>query len=352
MADAGLSWSVLRPLRPVFLAGAAALAWLAFSAPAADANNPHDQSSLLGGIASTVSSVGNGAGNGLGNAAGGASAALVPGPAAVPSEPVDAEPVDAEPVAAPVDAEPETRVAPVVAGITGPVDTFLAEQPVSDILPSEPAAVVADPVVAVADTAVADITDTIFQPVTDTLPVDLPVESISDVPTGTPPLIPPVVTPIADVLDVVDVVVAPADEAPPLAAPAKASVARTSGADVGTAYSPGASLLALTAAGESPSPHLANSGSSGPGDSPGSSSPALPAGGGSPAGGGTQTPEALLPVSPSGSGSGQSSGSPAASAAWLSSPFEYLPPAGIVPVSGPLQHIPSPVAIDPGSSPD
>src|SRR6476661_6343815 len=99
MADAGLSWSVLRPLRPVFLAGAAALAWLAFSAPAADANNPHDQSSLLGGIASTVSSVGNGAGNGRGNAAGGASAALVPGPAAVPSEPVDAEPVDAEPVA-------------------------------------------------------------------------------------------------------------------------------------------------------------------------------------------------------------------------------------------------------------
>lgn len=351
MADAGLSWSVLRPLRPVFLAGAAALAWLAFSAPAADANNPHDQSSLLGGMASTVSSVGNGAGNGLGNAAGGASAALVPGPAAIPSEPVNAGPVDAGPVAAPVVA-PETLVAPVVAGITGPVDTFLAEQPVSDILPSEPAAVVADPVVAVADTAVADITDTIVQSVTDTLPVDLPVESISDVPTGTPPLIPPVVTPITDVLDVVDVVVAPADQAPPLAAPAKASVARTSGADVGTAYSPGASLLALTAASESPSPHLANSGSSSPADSPGSSSPALPAGGGSPAGGGTQTPEALLPASPSGSGSGQSSGSPAASAAWLSSPFEYLPLAGIVPVSGPLQHIPSPVAIDPGSSPD
>lgn len=349
MTDAGLSWSVLRPLRPVFLAGAAALAWLAFSAPAADANNPPDQSSLLGGIASTVSSVGNGVGNGLGNAAGGTSAALVPDhPAAVPSEPVNAVPVDAEPVA-PVTAAPETRLAPVVAGITGPVDTFLGEQPVSDILPPEPAAVVADPVVALADTAVADITDTVVQPVTDTLPVDLPVESISDVLTGTPPLTTPVVTPITDV---VNVVVALADQAPPLPAPANASVASTIGADFGTAYTPGASILALTAASEWPSPHLANSGSSGPGDSPESSSPALPAGGGSPAGGGTQTPEALLPASPSGSGSGQSSGSPVASSAWLSSPFEYVPLTGIVPVGGPLQRIPSPVAIDPGSSPD
>lgn len=352
MANTGLSWSVLRPLRPVFLAGAAALTWLALSAPAADANNPHDQSSPLGGIASTVSSAGNGAGNGLGNAAGGAAAALVPDHSAdAASEPVNAVPVNAEPVTEPVTPTPETVLAPVVSGITEPVDTFLGELPAPDILPPDPVAIVTDPVVALADTAIADITDTVVQPVTDTLPVDLPVEPISDVLTGTPPLTTPVVTPITDVLDVVDDVVALADQAPLLPAPLDAPVARTGGTGVGTAYSPGVSLLAATAASESPSAHLANSGSSGSGDSPGSS-PALPSGGGSPAGGGTQTPEGLFPASPSGSGSGQSSGGPAASAAWLSSPFEYLPLTGIVPVSGHLQHIPSPVAIDPGSSPD
>ncbi|HEY1158160.1 MAG TPA: hypothetical protein VGE95_17965, partial [Arthrobacter sp.] len=62
--------------------------------------------------------------------------------------------------------------------------------------------------------------------------------------------------------------------------------------------------------------------------------------------------EALLPAPASGSGSGASSGGPSASAAWLNSPFEYLPLMGFVPVRGPLQHVPSPVAIDPGSSPD
>ncbi len=365
MANAGLSWSVLRPLRPVLLAGAAAMAWMAFSAPAAEADNHHEQPSLLGGITSTVSSASNGVGKAVGNAASGAPAAhapkrfaAAPHPASLPmTERITDAPgaISSVPVPTPVTAVAGTVWVPVVAEVTKPVDTAVGALPVADILPVDTVAAVTDPVVTVAETAVADIAENVAVPVTDTLPVDLPVEPITDLTAGTPALSTPVVTPITDV--VVDGVQEVADRVPAvLPAHGNAPVARTGdtsvgGTSAGTAYFPAVSLVAATSASGAPSTNPAGSGSSGSGESPGSS-PALPAGGGSPAGGRTHLPEALLPASPSGSGSGQSSGGPAASAAWLSSPFEYLPMTGNVPVSGPLQHIPSPVAIDPGSSPD
>jgi hypothetical protein len=235
-----------------------------------------------------------------------------------------------------------------VAEITGPVDTLLSELPAPAILPPAPVAVVTDPVVALAHAAAADIAGTVGQPVTDTLPVDLPVEPISDLLAGAPPLITPVVTPIAGAVEVVNNVVPVADRA--ASAPGSPPAARPDGPALGTATPPLPSVLAATGARGTLSTHSRSSGSSSSGDSP-ASSPASPAGGG-PAGDATRVLEALLPASPSGSGSGQSSGGPAASAAWLSSPFDYLPLTGLVPVSGPLQHVPSPVAIDPGSSPD
>lgn len=365
MANAELSWSVLRPLRPVLLAGAAAMAWLAFSAPAANAD-PHDQPSLLGGITSTVSSVGNGGGKTAGNAAGGATAAhapdfsaATPQPASLPApQPTADTPaaVVSVPVPTPVAAVAETVLVPVVDEVTQPIDTVAGALPVADILPAGTVAAVTDPVVALADTAVADTAENVLLPVTETLPVDLPVRPISDLVPGIPSLVTPVVTPITDVLDTVASGQAVENRVPVLTVLGDVPVARTDdtsggGTSGGTAYSPQVSLLAAASASAAPSTHPGRSGSSGLGENPGST-PALPVGGGSPAGGSTQLPEALLPASPSGSGSGQSSGGPAASAAWLSSPFEYLPITGIVPVSGSLQHIPSPVAIDPGSSPD
>lgn len=365
MANAGLSWSVLRPLRPVLLAGAAAMAWLAFSAPTANADS-QTQPSLLGGITSTVSSVGNGVGKAVGNAAGGAPAAHAPDHSAatpqpaslpVPQRITDTPPaVVSVPVPTPVAAIAETVLVPVAAEVTRPINTVAGALPVADILPADTVAAVTDPVVALADTAVADIAENVLLPVTDTLPVDLPVQPISDVVPGIPSLVTPVVTPITDVLNAVDGVQAVEKRVPVLTFPGTVPVARTDhtsgGGTIGdAAYSPRVSLLAAASASGAPWTHPGRSGSSGSGENPGST-PALPVGGGSPAGGSTQLPEALLPAAPSGSGSGQSSGGPAASAAWLSSNFEYLPITGIVPVSGPLQHIPSPVAIDPGSSPD
>ena len=75
---------------------------------------------------------------------------------------------------------------PVVAEVTGPIDTDAGAFPVAEILPADTVAAVTDPVFAVADTAVAGISENVVLPVTDTLPIDLPVEPISDLVAGYP----------------------------------------------------------------------------------------------------------------------------------------------------------------------
>lgn len=71
-----------------------------------------------------------------------------------------------------------------------------------------------------------------------------------------------------------------------------------------------------------------------------------------PNGTGLPAPDALPAAPGSGSGNTTASGGPAGGAAWLPSPYLVMPTAGADPIRGPLQHVHSAVAADPGSSPD
>lgn len=394
MTVAALSWSALRP---VLLAGAATVAWLAVSAPAADADNPHQSDSVGSTISSAVSSV-----KGDVDSVAGSVGALVSSaaheaqagaqstpavtplplpaadpagipealPAAVAPAPAEQPPAVAPPTAAPApsaptEAPPVAVVAPVVADVAEPVDAALGGLPLGEALPEDTLAGIADPVVAVADGALTGAAETIVKPVaeavrpvaevvkpvtdavapvTDALPVELPLQPVTDVLTQAP-----VTAPVADAL--AGIVSVP-EQLPAVGAAELGGTAANRETFSGTVAWPSV-VSALPAEPVSGSPAHASHAVTPKTAAPTGSAPKVPAGGDSPSGGDrTPAPEALLPAPASGSGSGTSSGGPSASAAWLNSPFEYLPLMGFVPVSGPLQHVPSPVAIDPGSSPD
>lgn len=394
MIIAALSWSALRPVRPVLLAGAAAVAWLTLSAPAADADNSHQSDSLGQSISSAISSV-RGSADSLAESVGAlgssqaheARAAAQPSPAVAPlplpavdpaaipatvAPATDAQPsVEAPPPVAPAPSTPAAPtpvavVAPVVADIVEPVDTALGGLPLGGAIPDDTLTGVTDPVASVADGALTDTAETIVSPVAEVVkpatdvakpitdvvsPVTdaLPVDPVTDVLTQTPPLTAPVTAPTKDV------VTGTGTDPEPLPAVGLAETGQISAspgassgiaAESAVAFAPPVQVAAGSPAhySHAVAPKTA---------SPMGSAAKVPAGGDLPSGGeGTPSPEALLPSPASGSGSGTSSGGPSASAAWLNSPFEYLPLMGFVPVSGPLQHVPSPVAIDPGSSPD
>jgi hypothetical protein len=400
MTIAALSWSALRPLRPVLLAGAAAVAWLAVSAPAADADNRSD--SLGGSISSAVSSV-----KGSADSVAGSVGALVSSealdvraaaqptpavasphlpavdPAAIPAPlPATVAPVTAAqpsvvapppvtPVpSTPPEPTPVAVVAPVVADIVEPVDTALDGLPLGGSIPDGTLAGVTDPVASVADGALTDTAETIVQPVaevvkpvadvvkpvtdvvgpvTEALPVELPVAPVTDVLTQVPSLTAPIIAPAKDV---VTGIVADPGWLPAVGLAETGQTSASPGAWPGMLAGPSVvSPPAVQPVDGSPA-HFSHDVAP-KAAIPTGSAPKVPAGGGSPSGDdGTPSPEALLPSPASGSGSSTSSGGPSASAAWLNSTFEYLPLKGFVPVSGPLQHVPSPVAIDPGSSPD
>ncbi|MGO4192079.1 hypothetical protein AB4Y67_10460 [Arthrobacter sp. YAF17] len=92
------------------------------------------------------------------------------------------------------------------------------------------------------------------------------------------------------------------------------------------------------------------------GSAPGGTAPPAPGGndhpGPWPQGTGLPAPNALPAAPGSGSGSAFSSGGPGSAAAWLPSQYLVIPTAGAEPIRGPLQHVHSAVAADPGSSPD
>ncbi|WP_144674192.1 hypothetical protein [Arthrobacter sp. U41] len=71
-----------------------------------------------------------------------------------------------------------------------------------------------------------------------------------------------------------------------------------------------------------------------------------------PNGTGLPTPNALPAAPGSGTGNTASSGGPGCGAAWLPNQYLVIPTAGAEPVRGPLQHVHSADAADPGSSPD
>lgn len=355
MASSMSPWSLLRPLRPVLIAGAAAVAWLSFSASAADASTQQGHDSLLGGITAPATSASSGT-NDLGITARALKVTDTLAPAAQPD--VSAVPVLAPPAqavdagAVPAPAAAAEYGHSLLRGIVAPVESAAHTLTTSEVLPAQ----VTAPVVSLADTAVDRVADTVAQtvvaPAAEAAP-DLapPLKSISDVVSRAPSLI-EAVAPVQGAREEVDSAAA-ADVAQAL------PVTLNSGSsDQAEGAAQSAAPAANTAAGNArirDQLSLANSillGASGPARAA-QSLLALSGKGGTAAGGDNRLGP-LLPTSPpgSGSGSGQSSGGPFASAAWLTSPFEHLPPAGLLAVRGPLQHIPSSIALEPGSSPD
>ncbi|MFF2318876.1 hypothetical protein ACFVTE_21735 [Arthrobacter sp. NPDC058097] len=267
---------------------------------------------------------------------------------------------------------PVAVVAPVVTDIVEPVDATLGGLPLGGAIPEDTLAGITDPVASVADGSLTDTAETVVtpvaevlkpvaevmepvtdavSPVTEALPVELPVDPVTEVLTQAPSLTAPTVEPVTDVLAGT---VAVSERLPAVDLAATGQLSASPGATLGVAAVPSAVSAARVQPAVASYPQFSHAlAPKAAAVNPTGSAPKIPAGGDSPSGGdNTPSPEALLPSPASGSGSGTSSGGPSASAAWLNSPFEYLPLMGFVPVSGPLQHVPSPVAIDPGSSPD
>ncbi|MFJ5697952.1 hypothetical protein [Arthrobacter sp. NPDC093139] len=365
MASSALPWSALRPLRPVLIAGAAAVAWLSFTAPAADASTQQGQDSLLGGISSAVTSSLNSESKAARIAqtaqktihsvaeapARHTHAVAVPAPGSAPI-PQAAPPVRSAPQAAP------RAIPSLVNELAAPLQAAADTLAPVKALPADTATLLTAPVTTLADPAVSGIAEkvagTVVRPVTEAAPALEPhLESIADVLEGTPPLAGPAVTPVVDVIQALTPSQKSDGVLPLPAVPGPASSESAESARVSTAHSPVPVPGAVGSSGPRPLFHAAAFPSLEPVGAA-QSRPGMSAGGGTPFGGEADPAAAPLPTPPAGSGSGngQSAGGPSPSAAWLTSPFGFLPPAGRVPASGPPQHVPSPVAIDPGSSPD
>lgn len=305
MDSARLPW---RTLRPLLLAGAAAMAWLALSAPAASADSAADSGSLLGGISSSVSSIA------------GTEAAQAPAVAALPAQPVTPEPAD--------------LLQPLTNAATGTVDYLIESVPVENqIVPAGTVGTVTAPVVTAADTIVAEAAHTVLPAANDTLPVLEPVEEL---------------------LSGIDLLPFPESDA---VAPDLAVVPDISAFDggFGTDVEPDLARPFNAAPDSSGLSLMPDSAAPLPATRPGSaSSSAAPAGNLESPGNGEAAPgpHGLPAVPGSGSGTSQSSGAGPGGTAWLSTFHLNVPLTGVFPISGPLQNSPAPVSFDPGSSPD
>ena len=292
------------------------------SAPAANAESTPDSGSLLGTISSSVSSV--------------ASTAAAPVNDALAS----VGPAVAGPPAQPAAPEPAGLLQPLTGAATGTVDYFIEAVPVvNQIVPSGTSGTVTSPVIAAADTIVAEAADAVLPAASDALPVLEPVlEQVDELLTDTDTL--PLRLPGSEAL-----------------APGLAAVTDSSAFDggFGTEAGPARGVqlsaipliyrLSLTPESALSLP-VANLGSARPSAAP-AWNPESPGNGG-----GTPGPYELPAVPGSGSGTSQSSGAGPGGPAWLSAFHLDVPLTGIFPVSGPLQNSPAPVSFDPGSSPD
>jgi hypothetical protein len=320
MAGSRSPW---RALRPVFLAGAATLTWLTFSASAASAETLQDATSLLGGVTGSVSSVAEEL------------------PLSVASL-ADAAPA----VSAPVPDTSSGLLQPVAGEVSGVADQVVSSAPVvGAVIPSGTVSVIAVPVAESVDVATAAAVGAVVPSVTEVLPVLEPVlRPVADVAADIS------VFPLPEVSLAVPVNDVPGGAVPDAAAvPATVNVSATpteavlSGAArtgtlaveesnaapagqvlVTTAYVPLQTAVVLPDSAE---------------EQPGTADP-------SPA------PSQAPPPPGSGTGSSVTSAAGSGTAAWLS-PFNLtLPPTGIVLAGEFSEHAPAPVSIDPGSSPD
>ncbi|WP_426998535.1 hypothetical protein [Pseudarthrobacter sp. N5] len=240
------------------------------------------------------------------------------------------------PVTASSDPAASGLLQPVLDGPTGTADQLIAEVPVvNQVVPASTVTAVTPPVVSLTDQATGELVATVVPAVGDVAPVLDPVlQPVTDLVTGNEllqlplPGTDPVVAPVLGVV-LPPLAVAPPNPTDPLAA--GIGTGRVLAEDPGNG-----SVLALLATGAVTSVGALAGGI----DPPGSPDR-------------NTLPNVLLPAEPgSGSGNGQPLPGPSGSAAWVSRNFLAVPVPGAVPVSGPLQHAPSPVSFDPGSSPD
>lgn len=355
LVSTGMPW---RALRPLFLAGAAAMAWLALSAPAATADTASDPASLPGSISSSVSSLTSPSQPSLGNTVSAARAvrpakatAPVPAPAPGPVVPAVAPaPGALASVARAAGTEPAPRPGqaglpqPLAGNVAGSADQLVDAVPLLEqVVPTGTVDAVIAPASGAVDTVVETAAKALLLPAGAALPV-----------------LEPVLQPVGDVLTGGGGLQVPVPGAGQVLAPVIMAPAGLRGFEAGSGpvagriLPDGTPLSAAGTAGGVPAWAYAASapvGSAGPGSSAASAGPSDATE--SPADGDwIPGPEALPAAPSSGAGSGQSSASPAGAAAWLSDLSLDAPRPDAFPISGPLQSAPSPVSFDPGSSPD
>lgn len=308
MADSRSPW---RALRPVFLAGAAALTWLTFSASTASADTLSDATTLLGGVTDSVSSV---------------------------TEKLPVAPAPATPTPAPVSSP--GPLTPLVGEASGLADQFVYSVPVvNQVVPAGAVSVISIPIAHAADAAAVEAAEAVVPPVAESLPVLEPVlQPVSDMVTGSVPL--PVGLP--------DLPLVSGD--------------RGSSASAGTVQA-GTGVEAVSTAPTSAIPFVEAASATGAAPLGGvalaqasAASWASFSGPDSAQGRATADPSpapARAPAVPaSGAGSSAASGGSSGAAAWLTPfNFEFASPGAVsaVEFSG---HAPAPVSFDPGSSPD
>jgi hypothetical protein len=315
-----------RALRPVLLAGAAAVSWLTLSSAAASADTAPDSSSLLGGVTTSVSSLTH-------DLAG----ATAPAPAASPGVP----------------AEGPGLLQPVVSQVSGLTDNLIASVPVVDqLVPAGTVSTVSAPLVEVADGVTAGVVQVVLDPVTEAAPVLEPVlEPVSDLLTGTAPL--PVAIPGQPVEEVQGELPAAETAVPAEAQPAPVEASGTvlqTATEPEQPAAPAGMLIADGSANQEAPPTAYLAGTSVLRADPSGVTDPLA---GQPLPIDPAPLPAQAPAAPgSGTGSSGSSGGSSGAAAWLSPfGFDFERPGTVLAADAP-EHAPAPVSFDPGSSPD
>lgn len=318
MAGSRSPW---RALRPVFLAGAATLTWLTFSAPAASADTLQDATSLLGGVTSSVSSV----------------AEELPLSVASLADPAPA-------TSAPAPDSPTGLLQPLAGEVSGLADQIVSSVPVvNNVIPAGTVSVIAVPIAESVDVAVAEAVETVIPPVTEVLPVLEPaLQPVEDLVSAGPVLpelpvaVPDDVVPSAAVPGAVRALAATsvAVAAAPAVSAELAATGHFEGLGTDTPAA-GPVDVATTYAALQTAVLVPNVSEEQPGAADPSTAPA-------------QAP----PAPGSATGSSTTSAASAGAAAWLS-PFDLkLPTTGVVLAGEFSEHAPAPVSFDPGSSPD
>ncbi len=324
-------------MRPVLLAGAAAIGWLTMSSTAASADTPSEASSLLGGVTSSVTS----------------SVSSVTGKVGG-TVPTDSQPSTTAPTPAPAPSQPAGLLQPVASQVSAVADNLISAVPVvNQVVPTGTVSAVATPILEVVDGTTAVLVEAVVPPVAEAVPVLEPVlVPVSDLVTGSDPL------PLPDLSGTLPLEELPASGSDaaggthlvePLlhaavAVPAESfGTAESAPAAGANAAAPvlsvfpgyGAAFLAETA-GIEPAVHPSGGGNNG---QPATDDPA-------------HQPAQSPAVPGTGTGSGGSASVAFGSAAWLSAyDFDHFFSRAVL-AREDREHTPAPVSFDPGSSPD